>query len=109
VDLAKPLALETEREHQLAAFPGEATMEKRIAALAAFDISERLDQITTPIWPMPHAMTCWCLFTCDRGLSRAPDCQVELAPWGGHGCNITDPARFTGAVADFLSRHKIRG
>jgi hypothetical protein len=103
-------ALETEREHQLAAFPGEATMEKRIAALAAFDISERLDQITTPILAYASRDDMLVPFTCTtEGLSRAPDCQVELAPWGGHGCNITDPARFTGAVADFLSRHKIRG
>jgi aminoacrylate hydrolase len=102
--------LETELDHQLAAFPGEATMEKRIAALATFDISERLDQITTPILAYASRDDMLVPFTCTtEGLSRAPDCQVELAPWGGHGCNITDPARFTGAVTDFLSRHKIRG
>jgi aminoacrylate hydrolase len=101
-------ALETELEHQLAGFAGEATMEKRIAALAAFDITDRIGQITNPILAYAARDDMLVPFTCTtEGLSRAPHAQVELAPWGGHGCNITDPTRFTGAVTDFLSRHRL--
>lgn len=100
--------LDTELDHQLEAFPGAPTMEKRIAALAAFDISSHLPSITHPILAYAARDDMLVPFTCTtEGLSRAPHCEVELAPWGGHACNITDPARFTGAVTDFLSRHPL--
>jgi aminoacrylate hydrolase len=102
--------LDNELDHQMAAFPGAATMEKRIAALAGFDLAERLGQIAHPMLAYAARDDMLVPFTCTtEGLARARHCEVELAPWGGHACNLTDPSRFTGAVNDFLSRHKLEG
>ena len=103
-------ALDQELDHQMAAFPGAATMEKRIAALASYDIAERIGQISHPILAYAARDDMLVPFTCTtEGLAKAPHAQVELAPWGGHVCNLTDPSRFTGTVTDFLSRHKLKG
>jgi aminoacrylate hydrolase len=100
--------LDHELDHQMAAFPGRETMEKRIAALAGYDIAERIGEITHPILAYAARDDMLVPFTCTtEGLKKAPNCEVELAPWGGHACNLTDPLRFTGAVRDFLSRHKL--
>jgi aminoacrylate hydrolase len=48
-------ALDAELAHQLTDFPGIATMEKRIAALAAFDILDRLATFTTPMFALTRA------------------------------------------------------
>ncbi|MDE1917090.1 MAG: pyrimidine utilization protein D [Sphingomonadales bacterium] len=102
--------LDHELDQQMSTFPGAATMEKRIAAASTFDISDRLEEITHPILAYAARDDMLVPFTCTtEGLARAPHAQVELAPWGGHACTITDPQRFTGAVTDFLSRHRLEG
>ena len=94
--------LDAELPHQLAGFPGAATMEKRIAALAAF----RLDD--------PAAVTARALVLVteddmlvpsDAGRRLAamlPDAALATMDWGGHACNVTDAAGFDSLVLAFL-------
>ncbi len=94
--------LDAELPHQLAAFPAITTMERRIAALAAFDIADRLGEIRTPTLVIAAR---------DDMLvpSRAGEALAEGLPTarfatmdGGHACNVTDPRGFDAIVLDFL-------
>ena len=94
-------ALDAELVHQIADFPGIATMEKRIAALADFDITGRIGELDAQV--MFYA-------TEDDMLvpSRASAAMSEAAGllclknWGGHACNVTDPSGFNRTVISYL-------
>ncbi|MFZ5793250.1 MAG: pyrimidine utilization protein D [Sphingomonas sp.] len=96
--------LEAELPAQLAQFPGVATMEKRIAALATFDIADRLREIHRPV-----------LVVCSdddmlvpsnaggvlaNGLPIAGFCRAEH---GGHAVNVVDPDAFNSFVLAWLA------
>ena len=101
--------LVVEEEAQIAHFPGVATMEQRIAAVRAFDVQDRLGEIATPIFIysvgddvlVPSIAS-------DRLLDRLPsqpngnDAANFMGRWGGHACNVTDPATFNRIVLEFL-------
>jgi aminoacrylate hydrolase len=95
--------LEAELPHHIAAFPGAATMEKRIAAVRAFAPSaERLAALrdvlviaTRDDFLVPHAAS--------LALAEPiPGADVATFGWGGHACNVTDPAGFDRLVLKFL-------
>lgn len=96
--------LDADLPAQRAHFPGAAAMEKRIAALAAFDIADRLAEIRdVPV--LVYA-------TLDDMLvpSRASDALMAGLPqpfdcfWdrGGHACNVTNPETFDAEIITFL-------
>ncbi|WP_267433501.1 pyrimidine utilization protein D [Sphingomonas sp. GM_Shp_1] len=95
--------LADEAAHQLANFPGRATVEKRIAAVCAYD-PKLIDITATANWLV--------IGTRDDMLvpwRSAVDVATPLAwankavlDWGGHACNVTDPDRFNRLVLDFL-------
>lgn len=94
--------LDAELPHQLAGFPGAATMETRIAALAAF----RLDD---PAAVAARALVLVAeddmLVPSDAGRRLAallPDAALATMDWGGHACNVTDAAGFDSLVLAFL-------
>ncbi len=95
--------LDVELPYQLSAFPGTATMEKRIAALASFDASEwivSLDRRTLALSARDDMLVPW---TCSRALAEANPCvEQQGMEWGGHACNVTDPHIFNRLVLDFL-------
>jgi aminoacrylate hydrolase len=96
-------ALDAGLTHQLTDFPGVATMEKRIAALAAFDISDRLGTFRTPMLALAAADDMLVPASCSRALAKhIATCEFALMEWGGHACNITDPAPFNRLVLEFL-------
>lgn len=95
-------ALEAELPHQLAAFPGQATLEKRIAALAAFDVSRRLDDLTAPMLALAAKDDMLVPYTASESLAAAPGASTAWMSWGGHACNVTDPGTFNLLVLDFL-------
>ncbi|MGH6785758.1 MAG: pyrimidine utilization protein D [Novosphingobium sp.] len=95
------LADETRRHH--GAFPEQATVEARIAAVQAWQPA--FDRRT------PDA-ECLVIGTRDdflvpvarsRELAEAlPGAQYREFEWGGHAVNVTDPAAFNATVIDFL-------
>lgn len=100
---ANDAALDAELAHHLAAFPGAGTMEKRIAAVSAYaPCAERLARLgdvlviaTRDDFLVPHA----------AALALAepiPRADVATFGWGGHACNVTDPAGFNRLVLRFL-------
>lgn len=96
-------ALDAELPHQVASFPGLETMEKRIAALAAFDVEGRIGHLSDKVFVLVAE---------DDMLvpsSAGGRLHGELAgrwmasmPTGGHACNVTDPDTFNRIVLDFL-------
>lgn len=103
-------ALDRETEHQLAAFPGAEAVEARVAALQAFCIADRLSEIATPILALAAKDDMLVPWTCSRALAEeAPCATLELMEWGGHACNITDPARFNQIVTAWLTAAPFEG
>ncbi|HEY0414032.1 MAG TPA: pyrimidine utilization protein D [Allosphingosinicella sp.] len=97
-------ALEAELPAQLAAFPGAETIEKRIAALAQFNISDRLAEIAGPV--LVVAAKDDMLVPCRAGRALAdglPKASLGLPGWGGHACNTTDVHDFNAFTLAWLA------
>ena len=100
---AHTCSLDAELPHQLAAFPGVATMEKRIAALAAFDATGRLHGLAGRI-SLVVAEDDMLVPSCAgsllaRELDEAP---IDWMRFGGHACNVVGAGQFNNFVLDFL-------
>ncbi|WP_260927211.1 pyrimidine utilization protein D [Novosphingobium sp. 9] len=92
-----------ETEHHLAAFPGIETMAKRIAAVQAYAPDPAGLAALKNL--MVIATRDDFLVPLDTALDLAapvPGARTEVFDWGGHACNLTDPARFERVVLDFL-------
>jgi aminoacrylate hydrolase len=95
--------LDAELPQQLANFAGAVTYEKRIAALAAFDIADRLAEIRTPTLALAAADDMLVPSNRSRQLAEGiGGARLATMDWGGHACNVTDPATFNRTVLDFL-------
>ncbi len=78
-------------------------MENRIAALAAFDATRWIGGLTAPTLALCAADDMLVPWTCTEVLAGAiRHSRFVSTPWGGHACNITDPATFNRLVLDFL-------
>jgi aminoacrylate hydrolase len=95
--------LDTELAHQMADFPGIATMEKRIAALAAFDVTGRLAGLGDRVLVVAADDDMLVPSRAGVLLSGELDCDWEIIAAGGHACNITDPYSF-----NILALHHLR-
>ncbi len=95
-------ALEAELPHQLNAFPGRETMEKRIAALAAFDISNWLHALPSGLLALAAKDDMLVPHTASEAFETVPGAALAWMGWGGHACNVTDPGTFNLLVLDFL-------
>ena len=95
--------LDAELPHQLASFPGVANMEKRIAALAAFDGAGWIGSLTAPILAISSGDDMLVPWTCSEAMGAA-NARIGQGhcSWGGHACNVTDPGTFNRIVLDFL-------
>jgi aminoacrylate hydrolase len=101
-------ALDADAAGHLAHFPAPETMHKRIDALAAFDVVDRLNQITCPtllIAAYDDLLVPWqCTARLHQGLPNS-DYAYMLA--GAHACNVTDPERFEEIVLLWLAGEPI--
>lgn len=96
-------AIDAEAEGVLAHFPEVEVLERRIAALKGFDIDERLGEIRTPTLLVAAADDMLVPAHCSKRLADGiAGAQLATMIWGGHGCNVTDPAGFNRFVLDFL-------
>jgi aminoacrylate hydrolase len=97
-------AIEAELPAQLEHFPGAATLEKRIAALAAFDIAARLRDIHRPVLVMvaddDMLVPSNAGVALANGLPIAGFCRAEH---GGHAVNVVDPDAFNSFVLAWLA------
>lgn len=107
---ANDALLEAELPEQLAHFPGAATMEKRISALAAFDVSERLRDIHRPVLVVVSdddmLVPSNAGVALANGLPIAGFCRAEH---GGHAVNVVDPDAFNSFVLAWLAGETVQG
>lgn len=100
---AHTAALDAELPHQRASWCGTDNMERRVAALAAFDATSWIGKLAVPalaLWSADDMLVPW---TCSATLAASnPHIRSTSIAWGGHACNVTDPATFNRLVLDFL-------
>jgi aminoacrylate hydrolase len=96
--------LEAELPAQLEHFPSAGTMEKRIAALATFDISARLRDIHRPVLVIcsddDMLVPSNAGVALANGLPIAGFCRAEH---GGHAINVVDPDAFNSFVLAWMA------
>ncbi len=95
-------ALESDLPHHLDDFPSQATLEKRIAALAAFDVADRLHELAMPLLALAAKDDMLVPWTASEAFEAAPYASTAWMGWGGHACNVTDPGTFNLLVLDYL-------
>ena len=94
--------LEAEEAGHVANFQGTANVETRIAALAGFDISDRLAEIETPVLLIAAEDDILVPDLCSEQLERGlPHARLERMR-GGHACNVTEPDEFNRHLLEFL-------
>ncbi|MCJ2179708.1 pyrimidine utilization protein D [Novosphingobium album (ex Hu et al. 2023)] len=95
--------LTAELPHHLAAFPGTATMEKRIAAVQAYAPHHSAIAKLPPLLAIATRDDFLVPFASSQELAASfPRARIETFKWGGHACNVTDPERFNHIVIEFL-------
>lgn len=95
--------LDAELEDQLAHFQGSDNLEKRVAALQAFHLDDRLGDIATPVLAVAAKDDVLVPWTCTPAYAgRIASATLRLMDWGGHACNVTDPDAFDALILDFL-------
>jgi aminoacrylate hydrolase len=96
--------LDEEAAHQRKNFPGAETTERRIAALAAFDIRAQLGSISCPVLVLAAADDMLVPSIASEQLARGlPNGKLICMDRGGHACNVTYPEVFNTAVLDWYS------
>ena len=95
--------LDAELDDQLAHFQGSDNLEKRVAALQAFYLDDRLGEIRTPVLAMAARDDALVPWTCTPAYAdRIESATFRLMDWGGHACNVTDPDAFNALALEFL-------
>ncbi|MBX3595110.1 pyrimidine utilization protein D [Sphingomonas sp.] len=100
---ANTAALDAELPHQIAGFPGVENMEKRIAALAAFDVRGELYDKFVPTLVLIAEDDMLVPSSAGSRLYRELNGYwLETMQKGGHACNVTRPDFFNEIVLKFL-------
>ena len=95
--------IDAEAEGHVAHFPALETVERRIAALAAFDVDARLGEIAVPTLALAAADDMLVPAFCSAHLaSHIHGATLATMAWGGHACNVTDPEGFAALVLEYL-------
>jgi aminoacrylate hydrolase len=94
-----------EEAHGLAGFQGADTLKRRIAALLAFDATPHLSSLRTPT--LISAARDDVLVPCSTSEHLAatiPGAALDIAPWGAHAVNVTQPETFNAMLLQFLEK-----
>lgn len=95
--------LDHEATHHIADFPAIDAVERRIEFLRQFDISGSFENFTTPMLALAAADDMLVPASCSRMLAdEIGVCELATMAWGGHACNVTDPATFNRLALAFL-------
>jgi aminoacrylate hydrolase len=98
--------LAEEEHHHLAGFQGRDNMLARINALLAFDIDDRLGDITAPVLVSASTDDMLVPSLCSERLAqRLANATLDIAPWGGHAFTATAPDAFNTTLLAFLGEH----
>lgn len=92
-----------EEAHGLSGFQGSNTLKRRIAALLAFDATPHLANLRTPT--LISAARDDVLVPCSMSeqlASSIPGATLDIAPWGAHAVNVTEPDAFNATLLKFL-------
>ena len=92
-----------EEAHGLAGFQGADTLKRRIEALLAFDATPHLASLSTPT--LISAARDDVLVPCSMSEQLAaaiPGAKLDMAPWGAHAVNVTQPESFNAMLLSFL-------
>ena len=90
--------------HGVAHFQGKANVLRRIAALRAFDVDDRLGEILTPTLVMAAKDDLLVPFGRSVRLSQGlANAQLALFETGAHAVNVTQPEVFNQALLAFLA------
>ena len=96
--------LDAEAAEQLAHFPGAATVEKRVAAVRAFDIVDRLHRIEAPVQLLAALDDALVPMQASRALlAGLPNARRINHLIGGHASNVTEPQHFHDRVLPWLA------
>jgi len=95
--------LEVEERHAIDHFQGRSNILRRIAALRAFDVDDRLQDIKTETLVIATRDDLLVPYTRSirlaEGLSNS---QLQLVDFGAHAFNVTAPDAFNAAILRFL-------
>ena len=102
---ANATRMETEDAHALSGFQGTNNLLRRIEALLRFDATPNLDALRLPV--LLSASRDDVLVPSSQSETLAahlPNATLDVAPYGGHGLNVTEPATFNELLLGFLER-----
>jgi aminoacrylate hydrolase len=94
-----------EDAHALSGFQGSNNLLRRIEALLRFDATAHLDALRLPV--LLSAARDDVLVACSQSealAARLSNAALEVAPYGGHGLNVTAPVSFNAMLLGFLDR-----
>lgn len=89
--------------HGVAHFQGKTNVLRRIAALRAFDIDDRLGEIAAPTLAIATKDDLLVPWTRSQRLADGiPQAQLQLMDFGAHAVNVTEADDFNTRMLDFL-------
>jgi aminoacrylate hydrolase len=96
-----------EEAHGLTGFQGADALKRRIAALLAFDATPHLSSLRLPA--LISAARDDVLVPCSMSeqlASAIPGAKLNIAPWGAHAINVTEPDAFNAMLLGFLDAQR---
>lgn len=95
--------IDFEEARHLAHFAGAEAYEKRIAALLAFDVDDRLGEVRVPTVAIASEDDMLVPYSCSERLAEdIPGAELAMLRWGGHACNFTDAETFNRLLLEIL-------
>lgn len=99
--------VQAEVDHAFEHFPGADTMKARIGALRRFDVSQRLAELSLPVFVSSALDDVLVPASCSARLSQAiAGSTAHVLPHGGHAHNITAPDAFNESLLAFLRNQR---
>jgi aminoacrylate hydrolase len=89
--------------HGIAHFQGADNFRRRVGATAGFDLTARAAEITAPVLVVAAKDDVLVPSDCSVALAAAlPQGTLAMQAYGGHSCNVVEPAAFNTLTTRFL-------